>query len=102
MSLCIAIEMIIAFHYNLRMFGIQVVEPAKMFCDNEAVDIWESLPESTLKKNHLSISYHRIRESVAEGIILDFKEDSSSNLYDLFTKPLNHVYRKRLLSYIFG
>ena len=78
-ALRIETEMVISFCYKLRMFGVPVGDPAQIFCDNESVVTGSSVPESTLKKKHLSVSYHRIRESVAAGIILVFKEHPSSN-----------------------
>lgn len=68
-----------ALRYKLRMFGVPIEEVAQVFCDNEAVVNGETIPGSTLKKKHVSTSYHRIRESSAVGIILVFKENSESN-----------------------
>ena len=46
-------------------------------------------PESTLKKKHNSIAYHRTREAVAAGTIRATKEDGGkTNLADVLTKPL--------------
>lgn len=56
-------------------------------CDNQAVVNNASIPASTLNKNHNAICYHRIREAaVASGTILVGKEDTTTNLADLFTK----------------
>ncbi len=45
-------------------------------------------PESTLKKRHLAIAYHRVREAVAAGIIRIAHEASSTNIADMLTKIL--------------
>ena len=45
-------------------------------------------PESTLKKKHNAIAYHRAREAQAAGIVRIAKEDGDTNLADLFTKLL--------------
>ena len=47
-----------------------------------------SIPELTLKKKHHSISYHRNREAVASGTVRIAKEDTKTNLSDVFTKIL--------------
>ena len=54
-------------------------------------------PESTLKKNHLSIAYHLNREAVAAGTCRITKEATETNLSNLFTKILNKVQREALL-----
>ena len=84
----IAIEMIESLRYKLRMFGVPLNGPTNMFMDNEAVYKSASIPESTLKKKHLSIAYHRCREAVAAGTIRIAKEGTETNLADLFTKFL--------------
>jgi len=58
-----AIEMIEGMRYKLRMFGILVDGETNVFCDNEAVVHNLTKPESTLKKKHIAISYHRAREA---------------------------------------
>ena len=48
-ALRVAVEMVKALRYKLRMFGVPVDGPASVFCDNEAVVKNTSIPESTLK-----------------------------------------------------
>ena len=48
-----------------------------------------------LNKNHHSINYNYVRDSVAAGIVLIFKVDTGSNLADLFTKLVDRVTRKK-------
>ena len=59
------VEHIEALHYKLWMFGIPIEGPTNVFCDNKAVFKNTSIPDSTLKKKHTSICYHRAREAVA-------------------------------------
>jgi hypothetical protein len=87
----IAVELIEALRYKLRMFGIPIEGPTNVFCDNEAVTKNVTLPESTLKKKHNAIAYHRAREAVAAGTIRVAKEDGKTNLADVLTKPLAQV-----------
>ena len=93
-ALKICVELIEGLIYKLRMFGIPIDGQARIFCDNESVVTSSSFPESTLKKKHCSIAYHRIREAVAADKILIYFENSSSNIADLFTKSL--PYDKRI------
>ena len=57
-ALKIAVEQIHALRYKLRMMGIPLDGETNVFCDNQAVVINSSFPESQLKKKHLSICYH--------------------------------------------
>ena len=85
----IAVEMIEALRYKLRMFGIPIDGPANVFCDNKSVVTNSTIPDSTLKKKHNSIAYHRVREAVATGTLRIAKVLSKSNNADLLTKPLS-------------
>jgi hypothetical protein len=93
----IATEMIESLRYKLRMFGIPIDGAANVFCDNEAVYKNTVIPESTLKKKHHSIAYHKCREAVAAGTIRVAKQGTTKNLADLFTKVLTTARRVFLL-----
>jgi hypothetical protein len=82
------------------MFGIPIDGPTDVLCDNQSVVTSSSVPESTLAKKHNAICYHRVREACAAGTIRIAKEDTATNLSDLFTKPLPTPQRKFLLSKI--
>jgi len=92
-----AIEIVKSLRYKLRMFGIPVEGPANLYCDNEAVFKNVAMPSSVLNKKMHSISYHFCREAVAAGIVRVAKEDTSTNLSDLFTKVLSKARREELL-----
>ena len=83
-----ATELIISLRYKLRMFGIPVMGYSNVFCDNESVYKNVAFAESTLRKKHNSICFHRVRECVAAGIILVHKVDTTFNLSDILTKSL--------------
>ena len=91
-----AIELVEGLRYKLRMFGIPVEGPTNIYCDNEAVYKNCLIPESTLKKKHHSIAYHRNREAVACGTVRIAKEDTKTNLSDVFTKVLTAPRRNEL------
>ena len=92
-----AVDVIEGLRYKLRMFGVDIDGPTNVFCDNEAVTKNCSIPESTLKKKHHSINYHRNREAVAAGTIRIAKEDTKTNISDIFTKILPAFIRNALL-----
>jgi hypothetical protein len=84
----IAVELIEALRYKLRMFGIPIEGPASVFCDNNLGVLNVTVPESTLSKKHNAIAYHRVREAVAAQVMRVAKEPSETNLADLLTKQL--------------
>jgi hypothetical protein len=96
-ALKIAVEKVIALHYKLRMMGIPIEGPARMFCDNEAVYKNASYAVSTLRKKHNSIAYHKVWESVAADIAVVIKENTDTNLADLLTKSTHSPDRRKFL-----
>ena len=68
-----------------------------MYCDNEAVYKNVAMPESVLSKKMHSISYHFCREAMAAEINRIAKEDTSTNLADIFTKVMQKARRDELL-----
>jgi hypothetical protein len=86
-ALQIATEKLEALRYKLRMMDIPIDGPANVFCDNKSVVKSSSRPASTLKKKHISICYHKVRESQAAGSRVAWESDTT-NLADLLTKIL--------------
>jgi hypothetical protein len=82
------------------MFGVPIDGPANVLCDNQGVVKNTSIPESVLNKKHVSIAYHAVREAAAAGILRVGKEDTETNLADLFTKQLSQGRRNQLLACI--
>ena len=60
------------------MMGIDVVGTTSVLCDNK----------STIKKKHVAVAYHRVREAQAAGIVRIAHERSEGNLADILTKLL--------------
>ena len=87
----IATEVIMELRYTLRMTGIPVDGPALMLGDNLSVVLNTTVPSSVLKKKHLGICYHRVREAVAAKVMRFVHILSGDNLADLLTKPLPHT-----------
>jgi hypothetical protein len=90
-------DLIVALRYKLRMFGVPITGPAYVYCDNQGVVKNVSIPESVLTKKHNAINYHAVREAVAANILRIAKENSATNLADLFTKPMTEGRRTSLL-----
>jgi hypothetical protein len=84
----IAVEQIEGLRYKLRMMGVPIEGPANVFCDNQSVFKNCSYPESTLKKKHNAIAYHRVREAQASRTIRVAWESWITNLSDILTKLL--------------
>ena len=96
----IAVEMVEGLWYKLRMMGVQVDGPTNVFCDNAVVVMNTTKPESTLKKKHNAIAYHRVREAQAAGVIRIAKEDGETNLAYVLTKSLPGPRLRTMMSFI--
>jgi len=94
-ALRIATDLIVALPYKLHMFGVPLLGPTNVLCDNQGIMNTTTLPESVLTKKHNQICYHQVREAVATNIICIAKEDSTTNLADTLTKPLR-LHLKRM------
>jgi hypothetical protein len=84
----IAVNEIEGLRYILRMMGVPIENPANVFCENQSVSNFCSFPESTLKKKHNAIAYHRVREAQASRTIRVAWESWITNLSDILTKLL--------------
>jgi hypothetical protein len=96
-ALKIAVEQIEGLRYKLRMMGVPIDGPANVYCDSKSVFKNAAFPESTLKKKHNAISYHKVREAQAAGIIRLAWESGDTNLADMLTK-LSAGTRLRILT----
>ena len=93
------VKQIESLHYKLRMFGIPVEDLMNVFCDNKSVFKNMTIPNSTLKKKYTSISYHQSRDTITSGTMRVAKEGTTTNLANLFTKPLAETRRAFLLEW---
>jgi len=100
-ALKIAVELIESLRYKLQMFGIPIEKSTIVFCDNQAVVVNSTRSESTLKKKHVSIAYHRCREVQAAGYIRIGFIRSKDNLADMLTKILPGPRLRQLMEHIF-
>jgi hypothetical protein len=79
----------ITIQYMLRALGINVSKPSNIAGDNAGVISNATVRDASLKKKHVALSYHSVRESVAAGIIHPHKISGKNNIADLLTKPLD-------------
>lgn len=83
-----AVEEAISIRYMLRCLGVPVTKPTDLFGDNRSVFQSAGIPDGELKKKHVAISYHYVREAIAAKIVNSFWVQSEANLADICTKAL--------------
>lgn len=81
-------EEILSLRYFLRSFGVPVTRASRIFGDNMSVLISMTQPDSQLKKKHLCITYHILRENVACNVAQPFYIPSCQNYANFLTKGL--------------
>ena len=87
----IATELILELRYMLRMLGVPLDGPSLMLGDNMSIALNTIVPSNVLKKKHLGIGYHRVRESIAAKVLRYAHVRSEENLADILTKPLANL-----------
>ena len=81
----------------LCMLGVLVNGPSWILGDNKSVVISSTIPSSALKKRWNALSYHRVREAVAAGIVNVIHLPGSENPADVLTKFLPQRIAYRLM-----
>ena len=81
-------EYIKGLKYKLQMMGITCDEPAYIEADNQSVLANTTIPDSTLKSQSQSISYHMVREGTARDEWRTIYVSTHENEADLLTKQL--------------
>ena len=77
--------------------GVPILGPTDVYCDNEGVVKNATALESVLKKKHLAICYHFVRECCAKLAARISYVPTNFNLSDLATKVLDQVKRKEIV-----
>ena len=91
LAMRLATEEAISLRYMLRCLGVPVKSPTKLFGDNKGSIQSANIPDGELKKKHIAISYHFVREHVASQIIQPIWIHSASNFADMCTKALGKL-----------
>lgn len=86
-----AVEELISVRYMMRCLGMKVEYASLLFGDNLGVVQNATMKESLLKKKHVAISYHKVREAAASGIVHPLKIDGKYNFADVCTKAQTNI-----------
>jgi hypothetical protein len=88
MVACHAAQQIINLLYTLRMMGITLDGPSRMFGDNKIVITSSTITHSTLNKRHNALSYHCVCEYIVAKSLYLLHVAGKVNLTDMLTKPI--------------
>ena len=69
--------------------GVKVSKPTSIYVDNMSVVLNASNPGSTLNKKTVALSYHFVREHVANDVCKILKINTKENYADPLSKALN-------------
>ena len=86
----VAVDQTVDNRITLRYFGVPVKGPTILFCDNESVVKNASVPHSQLKKKHVALAYHCVREAIAAGIVELHHIPGMLNYSDILSKHWGH------------
>jgi hypothetical protein len=82
----IAVEQIMDVRTTLRFLGVPILGKSLLFGDNQSVIISSTEPQSPINKRHNALSYHRVREAIAAGIVDFRKVLGAENVADILSK----------------
>ena len=81
----IATDQIVDLQLTLGYMGIKV-NRSVMFGDNQSVVTSATIPQSKLNKRHVALSYHRVREAIAQHTLEFHHIDGKINPADMLSK----------------
>jgi hypothetical protein len=87
----IAVDQIVDLRSTLRYLGVKVEGKSYLFSDSASVIASSTIPHASLKKRHNALSYHRVREAIAAGIIYLLKIEGKYNPSDILSKHYGHA-----------
>ena len=76
MALRYAVKEAISLKYLLQSLGVKVKGPAKIFSDSKSVLDSATIPGTELKRKHVALAFHAVREEYAHGICLLYTSPS--------------------------
>ena len=98
----ICVEQIIDLRNTLRFLGVPVREKSYMFGDNKSVVDSSMQLNAKLHKRHTMVSFHRVREAIAAGILGFHFIPGDDNPADILSKHWGYTQiKERLLSLLF-
>jgi hypothetical protein len=95
-----ATEQIIANRQALGYLGVRVIGPTILFGDNRSVVGSATVPQSKLGKRHVALSFHRVREAVAAGVLRFEWIESGENPADILSKHWSYQQVGKLIQAI--
>ena len=84
------VEQIIDLRNTLRYLGVPVADKSYMFGDNESVVNSSTIPDAKLNKRHTMLSFHKVREAIASGMIVFVHIRGTTNPADVLSKHWAH------------
>ena len=81
-----ATEQIMDLRTTLRYLGVRIYGPTYMFGDNKTVVNSSILPKARLHKRHVLLSFHRVREAIAAGLLYFIHIPGDLNPADILSK----------------
>ena len=87
-AMCSGIEEVKSIRFMLRCLGIPVTSSSLMYGDNLGSIQSANTPKGILKKKHVALSYHVVREAIAFGVACPIWVPSASNHSDILTKQI--------------
>jgi hypothetical protein len=98
----ICVELIIDLRSTVRYLGVPVREKNYMFGDNKSVVDSSMGLHAKLHKRHTMLSFHRVREAMASGIVEFYFIPGEINPADILSKHWGYAQiRERLKSFLF-
>ena len=88
--------------FLLQVIGVNTDGPVNIYCDNESVLKSAQTPGNKLKRRHVAIAYHAVREAYATGLVNLFHISGTDNPADVLTKPLAEDLFKKHRRFILG
>ena len=83
---CTCVEQIIDLRNTLRYLGVPVRDKSYMFGDNESVVNSSMQVRAKLHKRHTMLSFHRVREAIASGMLVFYHVPGEINPADILSK----------------
>jgi len=80
------IEQIVDLRCTLRYLGVPIRHKSYMFGDNKTVVDSSTIPHSKLHKRHTILSFHRVREAIASGMVAFYYLPGTINPADILSK----------------
>ena len=84
-----AVEHTKIIHYYLRTMGAKVTKATTILCDNKGVVINSKVPQSTMNKKTIALTYQYVREHQANNMVNICFIPREEEYADAFTKALD-------------